>query len=740
MQTAVKTAEHTNPIRSHCEMLHSLAEGIDGVLVVSAYNVSDKGKGTVTHHRIGDVDGMVAAIAAHHDTTGTNVYVGLQVMRKGLGRGERGGTNDVKAVLGLVADMDGDTGKTGEPPFEPSYIVETSPGNEHPAWLFDNPLTPDEAKPLAAALQRATGSDSGTKDIAHVWRVPGTKNWPNEAKLKRGRAPEPANVRTLQAWNGDLVSVEAFRTALAPWSSAPTSEAKPVQLGELPNVGDVKVSEKAAALLAANDVDDRSKHARAVIEQLNFDGHGAEEAAALFLAAPGNWLDRYANEQRARTDFERVWGKEVARREERREAAAKLAGGLKGANDNEAGADADGDGAANASTKDVAFVATPYVPADPSTLPRREWLFGNHYIRKYVSVTVSPGGLGKTSSSIVESLSMVSGKPLLSPESGLLPKRLKAWLFNGEDPRDEMVRRIEAARLHYKLSAEDIGERLFLDVGRERELVVVIEDRKAGIKINEPVAEAVVKQIKDNEIDVMIVDPFVSTHQVNENDNGAIDRVAKLWAKIADRANCSIDLVAHTRKLNGEGATIDDVRGAGSLIGAARSVRVLNRMSREQANLAGVPERDVAEYFHIDIAKANMTKQDSRLEWRRLEGVGLGNGDGISKPQDHVGVVTPWKFPSKEATAEKAASEITADQLEKILVRLKNQTSAFARNSNSWAGFHVMDALGLNRENKDGRDQAAKIIGGLIADGTLIVKQEEDHRRHKTNVVRPRQE
>ncbi|WP_407122769.1 AAA family ATPase [Bradyrhizobium sp. STM 3561] len=740
MNASLREPTFTDSVRAHCEMLHGLAKGIDGVLGVSAYNVADKGKGTVTHHRIGDVVGMVAAIAAHQDTTGTNVYVGLQVMRRGLGRGERGGKDDVIAVLGLVADMDHDTGKTGELPCPPSYVLETSPGNQQPAWLFDKPLTPEEANPLAAALQRATSSDSGTKDIAHIWRIPGTKNWPNAAKLKRGRSPEPASVHYAQEWHGDLVSVDEFRAALAPWAVAPEREAKPVELGELPEVDGVTVSEKAAALLAANDVDDRSKHARAVIEQLNFDGHGAEEAAALFLAAKGNWLDRYANEQRARTDFERVWGKEVARREEKREAAAKLAGGLKGANDNEAGADTDGEGGADVTTKEVVFIATPYVPADPSTIPRREWLFGNHYIRKYVSVTVSPGGLGKTSNSIVEALSMVSSKPLLSPEGGLLPRRLRAWLFNGEDPRDEMVRRIEAARLHYKLTVEDIGDRLFLDVGRERELVVLIEDRKAGIKINEPVVEAVVKQIKDNEIDVMIVDPFVSTHQVNENDNGAIDRVAKLWAKIADRANCSVDLVAHTRKLNGEEATIDDVRGAGSLIGAARSVRVLNRMSREQANLAGVPERDVAEHFHIAIAKANMTKQDSRLEWRRLEGVGLGNGDGISKPQDHVGVVTPWKFPSKEATAEKAASEVTAEQLEKILVRLKNQTSAFARNSSSWAGFHVMDALGLNRESKDGRDQAAKIIGGLIADGTLVVKQEEDHRRHKANVVRPRPE
>ncbi|TIT73002.1 MAG: hypothetical protein E5W60_03370, partial [Mesorhizobium sp.] len=80
--------------------------------------------------------------------------------------------------------MDGDTGKIGELPLEPNLILETSPGNGQPFWLFDRPLKPAEAKPLAEALKRATGSDNGTADVTHVWRVPGTLNWPNRKKLE----------------------------------------------------------------------------------------------------------------------------------------------------------------------------------------------------------------------------------------------------------------------------------------------------------------------------------------------------------------------------------------------------------------------------------------------------------------------------------------------------------------------------------------------------------------------------
>ncbi|WLB58004.1 DUF3987 domain-containing protein [Bradyrhizobium japonicum] len=302
---------------------------------MSAFNANLKGdKGTITHHRVGDVDGMVEAILAHQDTPGANVYTAPHIMKRGLPRGKRGTKADIVVVVGLTADMDADTGNAGDLPLEPNYIVETSPGNQQPCWLFDRPLSVAEAAPLALALKRATGSDHGTADVDHVWRVPGTKNWPNEAKLKRGRSPDPAPVRYLQEWCGDLTNVDAFRGALAPWASPPATEAKPMELGDLPDIDGIVVSEKLAAMLAANDVGNRSDYAAVVVEQMAFDGHSAEAAAALFLSARGNWFARYSSEDRARVDFTRLWGKYGERHAEMREAGAALASSLTAANDN----------------------------------------------------------------------------------------------------------------------------------------------------------------------------------------------------------------------------------------------------------------------------------------------------------------------------------------------------------------------------------------------------------------------
>lgn len=56
---------------------------------------------------------------------------------------------------------------------------------------------------------------------------------------------------------------------------------------------------------------------------------------------------------------------------------------------------------------------TEFVWRDPTTIPPRPWVYGRHLIRKQVSVTVAPGGVGKSSLTICEALAMTSERKLL---------------------------------------------------------------------------------------------------------------------------------------------------------------------------------------------------------------------------------------------------------------------------------------------------------------------------------------
>ena len=73
---------------------------------------------------------------------------------------------------------------------------------------------------------------------------------------------------------------------------------------------------------------------------------------------------------------------------------------------------------------------------------------------------------------------MVSGRPLL----GVRTSQLRVWLWSLEDPREEMARRIQATAKHYRLTQDDIGDRLFLDSGREQPLVIA-EMQRTGVVV-----------------------------------------------------------------------------------------------------------------------------------------------------------------------------------------------------------------------------------------------------------------
>ena len=82
--------------------------------------------------------------------------------------------------------------------------------------------------------------------------------------------------------------------------------------------------------------------------------------------------------------------------------------------------------------------ATPYAWRDPATIAKREWLYGYLLIRKFVSVTVSPGDIGKSSLIAAEALAMTAERDLLGV---LPPRRLRVWLWNLEDSQEETERK-----------------------------------------------------------------------------------------------------------------------------------------------------------------------------------------------------------------------------------------------------------------------------------------------------------
>lgn len=119
-----------------------------------------------------------------------------------------------------------------------------------------------------------------------------------------------------------------------------------------------------------------------------------------------------------------------------------------------------------------------------------------------------------------------------------------------------------------------------------------------GAQIAQPVVDQVIATIRANEIGLLIVEPFVAFHRVTENDNPAIELVAATWAAIANVTGCAVELVHHSRKTGGAEITVEDGRGGSALLAKARSARVLNGMSEDEAARSGVEKR--RSFFRVD--------------------------------------------------------------------------------------------------------------------------------------------
>jgi hypothetical protein len=334
--------------------------------------------------------------------------------------------------------------------------------------------------------------------------------------------------------------------------------------------------------------------------------------------------------------------------------------------------------------------ATPFEWINPVLIPPRAWIYGKHYIRKFVSTTVAPGGVGKTVLTIAEALAIVTGLPLL----GVAPdERTNVWVWNGEDPLEELQRRVMATAVHYGLSPADVTGRLFVDTGRAMPIVIASKTRDGAV-INAPVVEQVVATIKANKIGVMVIDPFVACHRVTENDNTEIERVAKTWAQIADETGCAIELVHHVRKTNGNEVGVEDGRGAGALLAAARSARALNRMTGDEAARVGIKEPGL--YFRTDNGKSNLAPPSSGAKWFKLEAVDLENdtpmtADAPARPSDWVGVVTAWEWPDMTA-------DVTASDLYAVRAEVRNGKWRADPQSGQWVGYAILKAIGVEAD------------------------------------------
>jgi len=262
----------------------------------------------------------------------------------------------------------------------------------------------------------------------------------------------------------------------------------------------------------------------------------------------------------------------------------------------------------------------------PKEMHPRQWVMGGRYIGGFISVIIAPGGVGKSTLTLLDAISVATNKPL-SGYPVLRPGPV--WIYNTEDPMDELDKRIYALASEYNLSMDDINK-IHYSSGQETPLILA-KSGKDGVVINQSAMQAIVKDIKQEGIKLLIADPFVRTHECNENDNMQIDKVVWCFQRIAAQTGCAVGLVHHTRKppVNNKNSDMNDARGASSLINAARVAHTLLPMSDREAKKLSIAIERKNWYMRLESVKSNLTPPSSSLIWFERKSVSIITGDKV---------------------------------------------------------------------------------------------------------------
>ena len=261
-------------------------------------------------------------------------------------------------------------------------------------------------------------------------------------------------------------------------------------------------------------------------------------------------------------------------------------------------------------------------------------------MRKHTTVTAAAPGVGKSTITIEEAVSLASGHDFLGFG---IDRARKVAVINNEETSDELERRIEATCVRFEVPFSAIAKTLYLHSGVDAEKFIVARRGPNESVVMEPRAHELARFLSDTEIDLLVIDPFVQVHTVSENQNEEIEQVMMALREISVRGNCALHLVHHTRKppagSSHQAGDIFAVRGGGAIVGDAHFVFTLADMGQGDGEALGVSEADRKSFIRLDDAKGKLAPPTGAL-WFKREGVTMPYG----LIGEDVGVLVPHSF------------------------------------------------------------------------------------------------
>lgn len=293
-------------------------------------------------------------------------------------------------------------------------------------------------------------------------------------------------------------------------------------------------------------------------------------------------------------------------------------------------------------------------------LKARRWIMYGRCSRGNIDVLTAAGGMSKSSLDLLESIAIVTGKPLTGFDVRI---QGPVWVINGEDHSEELALRLQALCNFYKIDPAKELQDLVLSSERWS---LLSPDQNKGIKVNQDRVDDLIEQIRAGGFIRISIDPLVKFHDLDENNNMAMDKLMGVFSKICDATKVSIGLKHHTKKFSIDENTIgnaDISRGASSVIHASRIAYTLQGMPKNPKKreewAKALPVEETWKYVRLDIAKGTHMPQGGGAAWFTRESIGVSceDEDHDNAPTvESVGVVSRFTDMAEVALAAEQGS------------------------------------------------------------------------------------
>ena len=237
-----------------------------------------------------------------------------------------------------------------------------------------------------------------------------------------------------------------------------------------------------------------------------------------------------------------------------------------------------------------------------SGLPEpRQWLEGRQFCRRFLSGLVAPGDVGKTTLRLTQAIGLATGRELIGHR---IYRRCRVLVVSFEDDRAELHRRLMAICRHHSVDPAELKGWLFC---RELNGVKLAQQDKGQYRARAARRHAAAGD-RAARLDLIVLDPFVKLHALDENKNPDMDFVCAQLIKLAQDYNIAVDSPAHTHKGQIQAGDADARRGASAQRDAGRLDFTLTPMSEEEAKRFGIDPDERKSYVRLDRAKANIVR------------------------------------------------------------------------------------------------------------------------------------